>query len=232
MYSLTSSQRRGGAARSKSFDNSRALGSIFAKLSKSAICVAVLFLFGSLALVAERGAAKPAITKAAAEQCNAKVNSLESFAAHRKPGQKQTTRFSEEEVNSYLALDLQPKYHSCLKSLAFTFEEGRLQGVAVIDFDRLGSTSSRLLPKLLSFMLSGVHAMTVRGQLLSGNGKANFLLEQARFDNTTLPKALVEEIITTVGRKQNPPFDPLQPSELFDDIEKAEVHPGYILVYQ
>jgi hypothetical protein len=77
-----------------------------------------------------------------------------------------------------------------------------------------------------------VHKLTARGQLLSGNGKASFRLEQARFDNSTLPKALVEEIITAVGRKQNPPFDPLQPSQLFYDIDKVDVHPGHILVYQ
>jgi len=57
-------------------------------------------------------------------------------------------------------------------------------------------------------------------------------LHQARFDGTTLPKYLVEQIITAVGRKQNPPFDPLKPSELFYEIEKAEVHKGCVIVYQ
>jgi hypothetical protein len=172
------------------------------------------------------------ITKAAAARCNAKLKELEDFAAHRKAGQIKTTQFSQEEVNSYLALELSPKYHPCLKSLTFIFEEDRLQGVASIDFDRLGKTSSKVLPKLLSFMLSGVHRLTAIGKLVSGNGKASFRLEQARFDESTLPKALVEEIITAVGRKQNPPFDPLQPSELFDGIQKVDVHAGYLLVHQ
>jgi hypothetical protein len=172
------------------------------------------------------------ITKAAADRCKSKLNTLESFAAHRKPGQKQTTQFSADEVNSYLALELHPKYHPSLKNLTVAFEEESLQAVAAIDFDRLGVTSTKLLPKLIGFLFSGVHTLTARGRLLSGNGKASFRLEQARFDSTTLPKSLVEEIITAVGRKQNPPFDPLQPSELFYDIEKADVHAGYILVYQ
>jgi hypothetical protein len=101
-----------------------------------------------------------------------------------------------------------------------------------VDFDRLGGTSTRFLPKLLGFMLSGVHTITTQGRLVSGNGKASFRLEQARFDNSTLPKALVEEIISAVGRKQNPPFDPLQPSQLFYGIQRIDVHTGYILVYQ
>jgi len=182
------------------------------------------------------GLADPAaspVTRAAADRCASKVKSLEEFDAHRKPGQKQTTRFTQDEVNSYFALDLSPKYHPSLKSVTLTFEEeNRLQSIISIDFDKLGATSNKILPKLLSFMLSGVHTLTVRGQVVSGNGKAYFRLEQARFDSTSLPKALVEEIITAVGRKQNPPFDPLQPSELFYDIERADVHAGYILVYQ
>ena len=190
------------------------------------------FCWSSVA--AQRGSGKPAYTasKAAAEQCNLKLKNLENFAAKRKSGQKQTTRFLEGEVNSYLALDLSLKYHPCLKSLVMTFEENAMQAVAAIDFDRLGNTSIKFLPKLISFMFSGTHTLTAQGQLLSKNGYANFHLEKARFDNSTLPKSLVEEIITAVGRKQNPPFDPLQPSEMPYGIKEVDVHPGYIIVYQ
>ncbi len=175
---------------------------------------------------------RPGISRAAANQCASKLKSIEYFAAHHKSGQRQATQFTEAEVNSYLSLDLKSRYHPSLKDLVFKFEEDKLQAVAAIDFDRLGATSTKVLPKLLSFMLSGVHTLTARGQLVSGNGKAYFRLEQARFDTTTLPKALVEEIISAVGRKQNPPFDPLQPSSLFDNIEKVDVHAGFILVHQ
>jgi hypothetical protein len=171
-------------------------------------------------------------SKAAADRCSAKLKDLEDFAAQRKAGQKQTTRFSQDEINSYLALELSPQYHPCLKSLAVAMEENKLQAVAEIDFDRLGKTSTRVLPKIASFLFSGTHTMTAKGQLISRDGKANFRLNQARFDNQTLPNFLVEEIISAVGRKQNPPFDPLQPSTLFYDIEKVDVHSGYIIVYQ
>ncbi len=135
-------------------------------------------------------------------------------------------------MNSYLDLDLSSQYNSCLKRLTLKFEEDKLQGAVAVDFDRLRGTSTKFLPKLLGFMLSGVHIITARGQLVSGNGKASFRLEQARFDNSTLPNALVEEIISAVGRKQDPPFDPLQPSQLFYNIQRIDVHTGYILVYQ
>jgi len=203
-----------------------------AGFSKVALLIAGLSLFSGTLIPAEPETAAPAITRAAADKCDAKLKRLENYAAHQKTGKVQTTQFSEDEVNSYLALDLSSNYHPCLKSLTLKFEEDRLQGVVLIDFDKLGKASTRFFPKLLSFMLSGVHAITARGQLISGNGKASFRLEQATFDNTTLPKALVEDIITAVGRKQNPPFDPMQPSTLFYNIQKIDVHTGYVLVYQ
>ncbi len=174
----------------------------------------------------------PGISRAAAERCSLKLKSLEDFATDRKGNPNQTTQFSEEEANSYLALNLGRKYHPSLKSLVVAFEKERLQAVAVIDFDQLASKSTKLLPQLIGLLFSGTHTLTVHGQVISGGGKARFQLEQARFDDSTLPKSLVEEIITSVGKKQNPPFDPLQPSKLPYGIEHLELNQGNIMVFQ
>jgi len=171
-------------------------------------------------------------SKAAAAQCRVKLNKLEDFAFKFKPGQTQTTRFSEDEINSYLALDLSADYHPCLKSLVLSFEENKLNGIAAIDFDRLGMTATSLLPKLASFLFSGTRTIAASGQLICKNEKAHLKLEQALFDGGKLPKPLVEKIISAVGRKQHPPFDPLQPSQMPYEINKVEVHTGYIIVYQ
>jgi hypothetical protein len=172
------------------------------------------------------------VSKAAADRCEAKLKSLEAFAAAKNTGRTQATRFSEEEINSYLAFYLSAKYHPSLKSLAVTFEEDRMVGVAAIDFDLLDTNSGKLLPKLMRMLFSGTHTLTAQGRLIARGGKASFQLERARFDDSMLPKVLVEEIITAVGRKQKPPFDPLQPSQMPYAIDKVDVHLGYILVTQ
>jgi hypothetical protein len=238
MSSLISSLKHGGAGHSGLSDSSRdpfklARRSVIARRRKAAPLLLSLFLFwGAAATPVGGDMFASAASKAAAEQCVLKLKGLEDFSIKHKPGQKQTTRFYEDEINSYLALDCSPNYHPSLKSLLMTFEENNIAGVAAIDFDRLGSGSTRFLPKIISFMFSGTHTLTARGQLLSKNGIANFHLEQARFDNISLPKSLVEEIISAVGRKQNPPFDPLQPSAMPYKIERVDVHPRYIIVYQ
>ncbi len=203
--------------------NHRRIGSLFLTLSLSCSMIAA-----SMGPQNTAGA----ISEAAARRCTLKLRSLEEFAIKRNPNMRQKTKFSEEEVNSYLLLEGSSQFHPCLKSLVLTFEENRLQGIAAIDFDLLGNTSNKFFAGLISTIFSGSHELTVHGQLQSNNGKAHFKLEQARFDGMELPKLLVEEIISAVGRSQNPPFDPLQPSEMPYDIKRVVVHSGHIIVFQ
>jgi hypothetical protein len=239
MFFAISSPKHGGNGPSKSYDNRKepikpVWKSLAPHLFKITLLLSCLSLSSAMVAI-PAGAGKSAYipSKAAAESCSAKLNSLDDFAAKRKSGQKQTTQFSQDEINSYLALNLSAHYHPCLKSLMVNLEEKNgLQAVASIDFDSLKSASGKLLPKLIGLMFSGTHTLTAKGQLISKGGKANFSLDQARFDDTTLSRYLVEPIITAVGRKQNPPFDPLQPSEIFYEIEKIDIHSGHIIVYQ
>lgn len=174
----------------------------------------------------------PGISKAASKRCDTKLKSIEKFGASEDPSSGRTTQFTQEEVNSYLALELSPKFHPCLKTLQMTFEERNLGGIALLDFDKLRASSTKVMPRILSLILSGTHTLNARGRLLSGNGQANFKLDEAHFDDSSLPNSLVEQIITAVCKRQNPPFDPLQPSKLPYRIEKVEVHQGYVTVYQ
>ena len=171
------------------------------------------------------------ISKAASDSCSAKLKRLEE-AANTPGANKQTAEFSEIEINSYLAFELSQYYHPSLKSLLITIEESKLQGLATIDFDSLAMNSKTTVTKLMTKMFSGVHTLAARGKLVAADGKGSFQLEEARFDDSTLPNFLVEEIISAVGRKQKPPFDPLQPSTLPYGIQSVELHPGRAIVRQ
>jgi hypothetical protein len=144
----------------------------------------------------------------------------------------QTTSLSELEINSYLALDLSAQYHPSLKKLEVKLEQGKVTGTATVDFDQLGMGARGMLGKLVASLFSGVHHLKVRGPVKASGGKASFVLEEARFDDTTLPNFLVEEVITAVGRKQKPPFDPMKPSQMPYGIDRAEIRPGLLLLYQ
>jgi len=178
------------------------------------------------------GAPVSRISKSASESCAAKVKAMEDFAAEAKPRKGKKTRFSEEEINSYLELELKAKYHPSLRSLVLTFGEGRLKGLATLDLDNLNMNSTKFMARILAKLLTGVHELALDGRLIAAEGKGRFSLEEARFDSSTLPNFLVEEIISSVGKKQKPPFDPMQPSELPYRIQKVEIRRGYLLVVQ
>jgi hypothetical protein len=210
----------------------RNLRSAALSLGRQSWCFAAIVLFSSSSLAGQTVSNTEGVSKVAAESCRAKVEKLEAVAQKPGPHKVQSIRFSEQEINSYLALDLSSNYSPSLKSLKFTFAENSLRGDAIIDFDRLGLSASKLLARLMSSMLSGLHLLSARGRLVAQAGKASFELLEARFDGTALPNFFVEEIITAVGRRQKPPFDPMQPSPMPYQIERVVCHTGYIVVYQ
>jgi len=175
---------------------------------------------------------RPGISRTAADACNTKLLRLQSFPAHPDGVKKQTTEFTEAEVNSYLALELSAKYHPSLKSLQVKFADTRLEGTAAIDFDQLGMSAKGMFTRLFAWLFSGTHKLNVRGKLRAVGGKGNFELDEAQFDSATLPNFLVEEVITAVGRKQKPPFDPMKPSQLPWSIDHVDVRAGQIVVHQ
>ena len=202
------------------------------RLAAALAATALLGPAGSLPRASADAPAPAGISRTAADACNSKVVRLQEFAAAPDPAKKQTTDFSESEINSYLALELSSKYHASLKSLELKFEEAKLRGSASIDFDELQMRSKGVLAKLFTRLFSGTHNLNLRGKLRAESGMGNFELEEAQFDDTTLPNFLVEEIITAVGRKQKPPFDPMKPSHLPFGIESVDVRPGHVLVHQ
>jgi len=174
----------------------------------------------------------PGITGAAADSCRTKLADLEDFTSRADSPKSHTTKFSQDEVNSYLASELNAKANYCLRRFIMTFEEGHVRGHAEVDFDRLAADSTGLLPRLFSSLLSGIHSLTFRGQLVADNQEVRFQLEEANLDDIALPKSLVEEIVTSVGQSQTPPFDPLKPTPMPYDIKRVEVHSAYVVVYQ
>lgn len=175
---------------------------------------------------------KPGISRRASDSCARKVSALEKEAARKDRRTHPVTRFSENEINSFMAIGLRPRIQPSLKSLQFVFKENSLTGIAEIDFDNLSISSTKALAKMIARLFTGIHNLTVQGKLVTEAGLGSFQLEEAHFDGNVLPGFLVNEVITAVGKKQKPPFDPLQPSKMPYAIDRVEIHAGYILVYQ
>lgn len=170
--------------------------------------------------------------EAATEECSRKLEAIEDFALESGPSIEKTTRFTEEEINACLAPDAESKYRSCIKNFRVSLREDLVEGVASVDFNCLKQASAEFLPGLIAGLFSGTHILTARGTITSADGEASLKLEEARFDGVALPGFLVEQAITAVCMRQDPPFDPLKSSALPYSIRKVKIHPGYLLVFQ
>jgi hypothetical protein len=173
-----------------------------------------------------------AITRAASDACSIKVKKIQEFETGQGGPRTQTTSFTQTELNSYLAWELSPKYHPSLKKLEIHLQQGKVAGIATLDFDQLGMGARGVLGKAMASLFSGVHRLHARGPVRATGGQAYFVLEEARFDDTRIPNFLVEEVITAVGRKQKPPFDPMKPSRMPYQIDRVDLQPGKMLVHQ
>ena len=167
-----------------------------------------------------------------ADQCSAKVKRMMTNANLVELPNPTVYRFSEAEVNSYLEFELRQYFHASLKSLSFDFEQQRLISIAALDFDALGLHSDSVLTALLSKIWSGVHILLIEGNLIADAGKVRLELLEAKFDQADLPRTLVKQIISAVGKNQNPPFDPMELSALPYRIRQVDVHKEYILIHQ
>jgi hypothetical protein len=171
------------------------------------------------------------VSEAAAQAFLDKVNDIEAYAAGQGEGEK-TTRFTEQEINSYLSLHGDSKYRSCVQYFKISLAEESLEGTASVNFDCLRETSPGPVSGLITGLFSGIHTLTARGNIQNDNGTGNFRLEEARFDSVPLPGFLVEQMITGICMRLDPPFDPMEPSPFPHKIRSIHIEPGQIMVLQ
>jgi hypothetical protein len=171
-------------------------------------------------------------TETASGECSRKLAAIEDFAQEHEPSKEKTTRFTEEEINACLSPDAESQYKSCIKNFRVSLQENSVEGVASVDFNCLKQTSVEFLHEPISGLFSGTHVLTARGTIISADGEGSFELEEIRFDGVPLPGFLVEQAITAVCMRQDPPFDPLKSSALPYGIRKVIIHRGYLLVFQ
>jgi hypothetical protein len=191
-----------------------------------------LFIFHSSTLSIPAQKEPTYLSKAYAAEYSKKIEQIEDFASNHEKGKTQNTRLTEEEINAYLDLNIKSDYKSCLERLHIAFNQDILDGYAKIDFTCVKEKSGDSLPVLMTRMFSGTHVLSIQGRIHSARGEGRFELEQARFDDIGLPGFLVEQAISSICRRQDPPFDPMDSYPLPYNIEKITIHPGYIQIFQ
>lgn len=184
-------------------------------------------------------AAAPAqqrITKADADRFQAKLVRIVQFGEAKPPrGAKPvSTPLTDTEVNSYLrfhAADQIPV--GVLEPTLQAAGAGRVSGRAVVDLDAVRKQKERGWLDPLGY-LTGRLPVTATGRLTTSGGRGQFQLESAEISGVTIPKAVLQELLSYYSRSPEKPsgIDMDAPFELPSRIREIRVATGTATVVQ
>jgi hypothetical protein len=162
-----------------------------------------------LALAASSASAFFGLTKLEADRFSAKLNRIVDFG--NQPPVKtasavaQTTEITDNELNAYfkfLAKDQIPV--GIVDPTINALGDGRLAGRAIVDLDAVRTQKQRGWLDPLGY-LSGRLPITAAGTLNTRSGVGKFNLESAEISGVTIPKSVLQELLSYYSRTKETP---------------------------
>ncbi len=151
--------------------------------------------------------AQDRFTKQDADRFQAKLGRIvvQGHAARLKSAQPRSTPLTDVELNSYLrfnATDQVPV--GILEPTLHAVGDGRVSGRAVVDLDLVRKQKQRGWLDPLGY-LSGRLPVTAAGRLTTKDGTGQFLLESAEISGVTVPKGVLQELLTFYSKSPESP---------------------------
>jgi len=190
---------------------------------------------------------QPRLTKQDADRCQGKLSRITAFAnppatASAKAtsataavaAKAQTTQLTDAELNSYLRYHLRDQVPvGIVEPTLNALGDGRVSGGATIDLDAVRKSRQRGWTDPLNY-LTGSLPLTASGVLITQNGKGRFQLESAALSGISIPKSLVQELLSHYSKTaENPAGISLDdPFELPARIKEIRVGRGEAMVLQ
>jgi hypothetical protein len=184
--------------------------------------------------------AQPRLTKQDADRCQGKLGRITAFGtaprarASASATTSQTTQLTDTELNSYLRYNLKDQIPTGIVDPTLNaIGDGRVSGKAVIDLDAVRKQKARSWTDPLSYM-SGKLPLNASGLLITQNGVGRFQLETAEISGVSIPKSLVQELLSYYSRSAENPggINMDDPFELPARIREIRVGKGEAMVVQ
>jgi hypothetical protein len=150
-------------------------------------------------------AAQPRLNRQDAVSFQAKLARIETFAAAARAARGQTIQLTDAEVNAYL------RYSNAVQipvgitePMLSALGEGRVSGRAIVDLDAVRTSRQRAWTDPLGYV-SGKLPITASGTLTTANGVGRFQLESAELSGVTIPKSVLQELLSYYSRTPDTP---------------------------
>jgi hypothetical protein len=146
----------------------------------------------------------------------------------------QSTVVSDAEVNAYLRYHAQAEIPvGIVEPVLNAHADGLVSGRAIVDLDAVRKQKKRGWLDPMGY-LSGRLPLLARGRLTTQNGVGRFVLESAELSGVTVPKTLVQELLSFYSRTPEDPdgINMDDPFELPSQIREIRVAPGVATIVQ
>ena len=163
----------------------------------------------ALVAVAASSAAAFRLTKQDADRFNAKLNRIVTFG-NTTPGKTataatQSTEITDTELNAYFMYNAKEQIPvGIVEPTINAVGGGRLTGRAVVDLDAVRNQRQRGWLDPLGY-LSGRMPITAKGTLTTERGIGKFSLESAEISGVTIPKSVLQELLSYYSRTKETP---------------------------
>jgi hypothetical protein len=165
---------------------------------------------------------------------SAKTTRTSATTSATAPGPSQTTQLTDVELNSYLRFHLKDQVPvGIVDPTLNAIGDGRVRGGAMIDLDAVRKQKQRGWTDPMAY-LRGQLPLTAAGVLVTQNGVGRFQLESAEISGISVPKSLIQELLSYYSRTaENPQGIGIDdPFELPARIKEIRVGRGEAMVVQ
>jgi hypothetical protein len=189
-----------------------------------------------LSLAVQLGA-QTRFTKQDGDRCHGKIGRINTFgmaAKAKAASSSQTTQLTDTELTSYIRYNLKDQVPvGIVEPTLSALGDGRVKGTAVVDLDAVRKQKQRGWTDPMAYM-TGQVPLIASGMLITQNGVGRFQLESAQISGITVPKSLLQELLTHYSKTAENPtgINIDDPFELPARIKEIRVGKGEALVVQ
>ena len=172
----------------------------------------MLFRYGlgavlALTLAAGSVGAYQGLTKQNADQFNAKLNRIVELGKVKslKTAAPRTTLVSDTELNAYFRHNAKNEIPvGIVEPTINALGDGKMGGRAIVDLDAVRKQKERGWMDPMGY-LSGRLPLTATGRLTTKDGIGQFTLESAELSGVTVPKTLIQELLSYYSKNPENP---------------------------
>lgn len=178
--------------------------------------------------------AQPRLTKQDSARFHTKLTQIQTYATAARAAKGQTIQITDTEVNSYLRYDPGANVPVGIAEPVLTaVGNGRVAGTATVDLDAVRKQKQRGWMDPMGY-LTGRLPVSATGTLSTTNGVGRFQLESAAISGVTIPKAVLQELLSYYSRTPQTPagINMDDPFQLPSRIKEIRVGQGTATIVQ